>query len=83
MKSCELCLFGTKGRMTHLKKSNNVRQLIEATLTRHSSKPYETRLRIEQLFGDVPRLELFARFKGPGWDVWGNEVESDIKMEVT
>jgi len=47
-----------------------------------SSKPFETRLRIERLFGDVPRLELFARFKAPGRDVWGNEVESDIAMEV-
>ena len=31
--------------------------------------------------GDVPRIELFARQKTPGWDVWGNEVESDIEME--
>ena len=28
--------------------------------------------------GDLPRIELFAREKTPGWDVWGNEVESDI-----
>ena len=28
--------------------------------------------------GDVPRIELFARQKSAGWDVWGNEVESDI-----
>lgn len=68
--------------MLQYKKSNNVRQLIEATVTRHSSKPYEARLRIERLFGDVPRLELFARFKGLGWDVWGDEVESDIELKV-
>ena len=24
--------------------------------------------------GDLPRIELFARQKTPGWDVWGNEV---------
>ncbi len=30
--------------------------------------------------GDVPRIELFAREKAEGWDVWGNEVESDISM---
>lgn len=28
--------------------------------------------------GDVPRIELFARRKSPGWAVWGNELESDI-----
>ena len=27
---------------------------------------------------DVPRVELFARQSPPGWDVWGNEVESTI-----
>ena len=30
--------------------------------------------------GDRPRIELFAREKTEGWDVWGNEVESDIKL---
>lgn len=29
---------------------------------------------------DGPYLELFARRRQPGWDVWGNEVESDIIM---
>jgi len=27
-----------------------------------------------------PRLELFARRKREGWDVWGNEIESDIEL---
>ena len=33
--------------------------------------------------GLVPRIELFAREKVEGWDVWGNEVESDIELEQT
>ena len=40
----------------------------------HSKKPDETRRRIVELLGDVPRLELFARDRAPGWDAWGNEV---------
>jgi N6-adenosine-specific RNA methylase IME4 len=40
---------------------------------KHSSKPNEIRQRIVQLLGDIPRIELFAREKLPGWDVWGNE----------
>ena len=36
-------------------------------------KPDETRRRIVELLGDVPRLELFARDRAPGWDAWGNE----------
>ena len=36
--------------------------------------------RIVELMGDIPRIELFAREKTEGWDVWGNEVESDIAL---
>jgi N6-adenosine-specific RNA methylase IME4 len=31
--------------------------------------------------GDQPRIELFARQQTPGWDVWGNEVESTVTMQ--
>ena len=41
---------------------------------------YWTRDRIVELMGDLPRIELFARQKTSGWDVWGNEVESDIEL---
>ena len=32
------------------------------------------------LMGDLPRVELFARQKIPGWDAWGNEIASDIQL---
>ena len=48
---------------------------------KHSKKPNEVRKRIVELMGDIPRIELFAREKTPGWDVWGNEVESDIELK--
>lgn len=45
----------------------------------HSEKPHEIRKIIEgKTSGE--RIELFARQKTEGWDVWGNEVESDIKL---
>ncbi len=31
------------------------------------------------LMGDLPRVELFARQTPPGWDVWGNEVQSTLR----
>lgn len=74
LKNCELCLFGTRGRMLQYKKANNVQQLVEAVRNRHSEKPEEVRRRIEQLFGDAPKIELFARKCAEGWDYWGNEV---------
>ena len=74
MKNCELCLLGTKGSMLPYKKINNVYQLIKAERTVHSHKPEDARYRIEQLFGDLPRIELFARQRANGWDAWGNEI---------
>lgn len=58
----------------------NVRQFVDAPAGRHSEKPAEVRLRLEQLMGDVPRIELFAREVPAGWDVWGNEVESPVVL---
>ncbi len=70
----ELCLLATKGKCQKLRKSRSVRQICDARLLGHSEKPPEIRVRIVELFGDLPRIELFARQKTPGWDVWGNEV---------
>ena len=32
---------------------------------------------IERLYPYTNKMELFSRNQRPGWDVWGNEVESD------
>lgn len=74
MKNCELCLFGTKGAMLKYKKSNNIKQLFYAERTKHSKKPNCVYEFIEQLFGYLPKIELFARQHTEGWDCWGNEV---------
>jgi N6-adenosine-specific RNA methylase IME4 len=34
-----------------------------------------------ELLGDLPRIELFARQRSPGWDAWGNEVDSSLDMD--
>ena len=47
----------------------------------HSNKPDVTRDKIVELAGNLPRVELFARQKARGWDVWGNEVDCDITLE--
>lgn len=36
---------------------------------------------IEKMFPNLPKLELFARQKRPGWDVWGNETEKFGEVE--
>lgn len=47
----------------------------------HSTKPSLFVVLAEQV-GPPPRIELFARRVRPGWDRWGNEVESTIRLEV-
>ena len=42
--------------------------------TVHSRKPECVYDMIDDMFLDVPKLELFARQKRDGWDCWGNEV---------
>jgi N6-adenosine-specific RNA methylase IME4 len=71
----EFCLLGVKGKPTRA--SASVRQVIYEPLRRHSEKPNEARRRIVELFGDVPRVELFARERVQGWEAWGNEVEAN------
>lgn len=80
MKNCEICLLGVKGNMLQHKKVNNIFQIVIEERTKHSRKPEKVRQNIELLFGDLPRIELFARNKSEGWDVWGNEVDSDIDL---
>ncbi len=71
--NAEICLLATRGRVLE-RKSRSVSSVIISHIERHSKKPAETRDRIVELFGDLPRIELFARETAPGWDCWGNEV---------
>ncbi len=41
---------------------------------KHSKKPEEIPELIVRLVGDRKRVELFARKKREGWDVYGDEV---------
>lgn len=80
MKSSEICLLGTRGAMSKYKQFNNIESLVIAERTKHSRKPEEVRRRIELLFGDIPRLEMFARQASEGWDVFGNEAPNSIEI---
>lgn len=70
--NAELCLVATKGKPK--RKSAKVHSVIISKIREHSRKPDETRDRIIELCGNIPRIELFARQSVEGWDCWGNEV---------
>lgn len=75
--NAEICLLGVTPdfRPAAQIKNHAVHQIIEAPVMAHSVKPNETRRRIVELLGDVPRIELFARQRVPGWDAWGDELK--------
>lgn len=50
-----------------------------APLQDHSHKPEEQYAVIERV-SPGPYLELFARRPQPGWDAWGNEIQSAITI---
>ena len=76
--NAEVCLLATKGRPK--RQCAGIHQFVISHIEQHSKKPDEVRDKIVKLMGDLPRVELFARQQAPGWDVWGNEVDSSITM---
>lgn len=73
--SCEYVLVGTHKRIPKPRGARNVRQFFSGARTDHSAKPDEIARRIEQMFPEQRKIELFARDPREGWTVWGKEVE--------
>jgi N6-adenosine-specific RNA methylase IME4 len=70
----EQCWLLTKGKGLP-RCSRAVRRWIHAPVRSHSEKPEEFFARVDKLFGDVPRLEMFARVARDGWISLGNEID--------
>ena len=75
---CELCLLFKKGRIPTPRGARNIKQLVESKRTRHSEKPIKVLTNIEKMFPSQKKIELFARTKNKGWDVWGLESRKKI-----
>ena len=75
--NCEVCLIGVKGKPIVV--NNKISSVLFSTKQQHSKKPDIVRDKIVQLCGDLPRIELFARTKIHGWDVWGNDPKLESK----
>jgi len=74
----ECCLIAVKGKPKRI--NAGIRSVIMARAEKHSKKPNIFRKEIIKLCGDIPRIELFAREKLEGFDVWGNEVKNSITI---
>jgi N6-adenosine-specific RNA methylase IME4 len=89
----ELCLLGARGDVGRKKlgvdprekmhvQSNYVSQIVISPRMRHSAKPPVVRDMITELFGNVSRVELFARSTAEGWDAIGFEINGRDIREV-
>lgn len=78
----ELLLVGLKGKIHTPPPPLRISSVYGERRTKHSKKPDYIRNKIAEWYPDKNKVELFARRKTEGWDVWGNEVESDIDLGV-
>lgn len=81
----EHLLFGVRGSLGYRLDPGGARKqgatLVLEPRGEHSAKPEAFRNVVERV-SPGPYLELFARRRVPGWDAWGNEVESSVEMQV-
>lgn len=77
----EDCLFAVKGKLPP-RIDASICQHFSAARRGNSEKPDEAREMLVRLLGDVPRIELFSRSSSHGFDVWGNQCDSDVDMHL-
>lgn len=79
----EFLIFAKRGKLKseHITNStwHNVKRTYENGYPKHSKKPDYFYELIERTSPGT-KLELFARNKRNGWDVWGNELQNDIEL---
>ena len=73
--ACEPFLIGVLGKPPYSGEQAKIRNVIDAKTRGHSRKPDDAHRILERMVPDAWRLELFARQRRPGWEVWGNEVD--------
>ena len=80
MSRYEYVLAFRHGTIPKPRGDRNVDQKVKTNASRHSEKPAEIRRRIERMFPEQSKIELFARpsliHDMSDWDVWGNEVHT-------
>jgi N6-adenosine-specific RNA methylase IME4 len=75
--NAELVLLGTRGRISAAASTNAelINNVVMSRKREHSRKPDLLRQMAVEVFGDYPRVELFARgHVSHDWLAWGNEV---------
>ena len=71
----EVVLFGVRGRLRTLKPGRRQVNLFPVRKREHSRKPDGLQDRIDEVWPDLPKVEVFARQRRPGWEAIGNELD--------
>ena len=77
LSQCELCLVFKMGKIPTPRGARNMRQMVREKRGPHSRKPEEVRERIDLMFPEQSKIELFARRQNGAnsWFYWGLEAE--------
>jgi N6-adenosine-specific RNA methylase IME4 len=79
----EPILLGRRGKVSPPTTDRRLESVFFDNIGKHSAKPAIARKRIEHMLPDLtPRIELFARDRAAGWDVWGNQLVSDVTLST-
>lgn len=71
----EICLIGTKGKIYKHLANKSQRSVCLDKATKHSEKTEMLQDRLDLMFPNCNKLEMFARRKRKGWVCIGNEVD--------
>ena len=74
----EILLIGTKGKPPAPAMGTQYESAWDAPVGAHSEKPDVVYELIETYFPNLPKIELNARKRRPGFDVWGAEAPLDL-----
>jgi len=73
--NAEIVLVGVRGKGRVLARlDKGVHQVLEDLVQEHSAKPEEVYQRLDRLYGEVKRLDIFPRRNRPGWSALGDQV---------
>jgi N6-adenosine-specific RNA methylase IME4 len=81
--TCEFvlaCSTVKKGRPLPIA-DESIQNTVLAPTTEHSAKPNAVHERIEALYPQASRVELFARKQREGWYCWGNQINQTTTAE--
>lgn len=74
----ELLLVAARGELPTPLPENRPDSIFVERRTKHSKKPEIAYQLIEQMYPELPKLELFARSAREGWRAWGNEAVKEV-----